>query len=292
MKRKILQIALISLVAFTVGCGSKESQTDQQTKTAEATEEKLSITPENLVQVENEFKIDYFAAAEKYAGKKVQVVATCTGVNMTTTIIPHADLEGYFVFFEYLKKDTFTKAMPAAIAKTRSLTLTTDLVPTKWQPIIHLSDGRTLGYDNLLFKEDNEYYLIYDKKNDQIVFDEEVAETISLYIRAHRATTENRAETIAHIDGYVKDKLFDNVYADLMAGNFYYYSEEIDWKGTAENGFMNGPKTISLVPCIYVIEGTVSKDILDNNINLVNSKIVKTDWLIDKSKFFKNQILY
>lgn len=291
MKRT--RMPLFIMIFSALGCGNKEQEHRQnnQVKEVKSTTE-LSITPENLVEVENEFKIDLYAAAEKYAGKQITVEALCTGVDMTTTIIPYSDLEGYFTFFEYLKTNTYTKSMPAAVAKLRSLGLMTDLPPQKWQPNINFTDGRTLGYDLPLFEGDeNEFYLIYDKKNDQIVFDNEIAQIIALYVRAHRATTESRQETIAHVDQYVKNKLLDNVYENLMAGNFYYYSENLDYKWTVDNS-ATGPESITLIPCKYTITGTVSKDILDKNIYLVNSKIVKTDWLIDKKKFFNKQILF
>lgn len=281
-----------SIAMATISCAKKEQQDQNEIKTDVVKTENLSITPENLVEVENEFRIDYYGAAEKYARKEIEVVTTCLGVDMTGTIFPYEDLDGNFSLFEYLKNNKYTKAMPVSVQKDRYLRLSTDLQPAKWQPLVFLTNGHTLGFENPLFEGDNQYYIIYDKKHDQIVFDTELARKIALYIRANKATTENRAETSEYVNRYMKNNLLDHIYEDLIAGNFYYYSEPIDYKRTTTTKFGDGPDNLALIPCTYTIKGTVSNQIMDNYLRMVNCKLVKTNWLIDKEKFFSKQILF
>ena len=105
---------------------------------------------------------------------------------------------------------------------------------------------------------------------------------------------------------------------NLKEGNFYYFSDEPGGKETVDmsgSGIPNIIRYISppnnivkkggepyLLPCKYVIKGTVSKDIetptnYSSNVSMIdlkllNSSLVKTEWLIDKKTFFSKQVVY
>ena len=299
---KKLFFFLILPILFT-SCGSKTTSNEENNSG-------LSITPDNIDQIKNDFTVDYQKGIEKYGGKEVTVVITINPVDPYTNGLRDG------LTFNYQNKTGY-KGLPI-INTEPGLRISTDLKQVKenndsLQGYLQLTSGRTQGFLHDLYPEDNKYYLVYDKKHN-IILTHSTSELVSLYIRLQNHPEPNSEDinNVLNIIGNTNQELLKN----LKEGNLYYYSDKYGDVETTVLGnglpdvkrYTSPTQTITkgssepyLIPCKYTIKGTVSKDIkvpTSNSgvtmidLNLVNTQLLKVEWLVDRNTFFSKQVVY
>lgn len=297
--------AFCLLITLSLGSCKNETATtkvedvSKASLIAEILKDKLTITSENIEKVENDFKIDHFAAAQKFVGKEVYVEAVCSGIpgeNRVSYPELSLNLDPSFDFFTFSGENINDKlpTIETVLRDGSILILATDLKPSKnWQPLVTFTEGRTWGYTDDLFENDNDVYLIYDKKNDKIIYDKDLASEIALFIRANKTTMSSKVQIIEDVKGKLKYNRSEALYNDLMEGNFYYFTQKFNKERGNKNSTKGFTGEDELLPCKYLIKGTVSNDLLlENVVRLINSEVVKVEWLIDKKTFFSKQIKF
>lgn len=234
----------------------------------------LSITPDNIEKVYKEFEVDYYTASQKYEKQEIYSIVTinCLSGMMESFKYKKQPING----FQVIETNPMVTVSPDMKIP--------DSLPHDFQL---LSSG--LGNDNML-------YVVYDKKQDRILSPVEVEDVLNI------KELMTSKDTSSYFLNVRRDKLNNIEYEmslgqpkmlqDLKNGDLYY----IGIQGR-ENDPQNGDYLIS---CKILIKGTVSIPIqkrttMMGNIydfKLINSELVKTEWLIDKKTTFTKQIVY
>lgn len=288
-----LSIALILGMLALTSCKKEITTTENANGTLESpetevvelnspTSDNLIINSKNIEDVVNEFKIDAYTALDKYGGKKALVsVGIGYGDMMHLRKKLLYKTTSNFHGLPIIKSD-----LPLRISIDIDDTLDKNL-----QGYIQLTTGDIspiYGEDQM--GQGGKWYIIYDKKKDLILTgSDNPTNLIAGYIRMKG----NPNVDPANIDNlYIRlreenSELLD----DLKTGNLYYAEFNMDNSGIDISSY--------LLPCEYIFEGTISKDIDEKTSNygiskidlsLVGSKVKDTKWFIDKKQFFNKQI--
>lgn len=296
-----LRIALISMVMCFASCKSSSSENSE-----DPIGDNLSITPDNIKKVYDEFELDTATANKKYELQDIFVYVTLNPDD------PYLYEIRKPLTFEYSTNEKYLN-MPF-IETEPNLRVVADVKlfsdnPDSLQGYIQMTKGFDSWYG--LPKEDFlNYYFIYDKKKDCILTMEHaqlVATWISLY--NSKNTTAAMFEDLEMYKFSESREILDAI----KNGDLYYYEEKsnsstkVDMGGYGDLIMPESPAQSKaksagepyLLPCMHLFKGKVARPIklkesrIGNfyDFKILSTEYVKTVWNIDK-KIFNKQVVY
>lgn len=301
MKNKFLIPSLLLALIYLSAC--KQNQSDPIN---DIIGDNLSITPDNIRKVYDEFELDTATANKKYELQDIFVYVT---LNPDDPYLYEIRIP---LTFEYSSNEKYLN-MPF-IETEPKLRVGADVKlfsdnPDSLQGYIQMTKGFDSWYD--LPKDDFlNYYIIYDKKKDCILTREHaqmVATWISLF--NSKNTTAAMFEDLEMYKFSESKKILESI----KNGDLYYYEEKsnsstkVDMGGLGELIMPESPAQSKaksagepyLLPCMYLIKGKVARPIklkesrIGNyyDFKILSAEYVKTVWNIDK-KIFNKQVVY